>query len=212
MPIADADKHVVEIVHKGSCAAGGSSVMPVVNVYHFRRTTTVNAWSLANIITQFETDILGPVLTALNVDFVGSSVTARCIDDATDLGTTVANTDPGLEAGDRLQLNSTVMLRLRTSTRGPHYRGRKYYSPISESHTTEEILNAAGITDWDAVAAALQAGFTDSDGNVWQPYVVSRDLSQLSANPTTVIGDIVVAVAARRTLGILSRRKPVNVY
>ena len=212
MPIADNLKSVVEITMKGNCAAGGSDVKPVVNVYHFKRTTTSSPFSLANIETAFMTAIGDLVTAALNVDYTEESCHVRAVDDATDLGLTVAETNPGGGTGDRLQLSDTVMMLLRTNTRGPSYRGRKHFSPIGETDTTEEILSAAGITAWDGVATAIEGGFTDSDGNVWEPYVLSKTLSQLGVNPTTVVGDVVVSVMCRRTIGTLRRRRPRSIY
>lgn len=212
MPIADNLKTVAEITLKGSCAAGGSTVKPVANVYHFKRTTVVNPWSLANIEAAFMTAVGNLATAALNVDYTETACVVRSVDDATDLGLSTVETNPGLVAGDRLQLSDTVMVLLRSSTRGASYRGRKHFSPISETHTTEEIMSAAGIAAWDGVAAAILGGFTDANGNVWLPYVLSKTLSQLGTNPTNVVGDVITSVLARRTIGTLRRRRPAPVY
>lgn len=211
MPIADSAKHVAEITVKGIAAAGGSNAKPTYNVFHFRRTTTASALSKANIATAWEASIGAAMEGALNIDYSATEITIRMIDDGDDMPSSQVVALAGTAAGERLPIHACVTMHLYTALRGQNYRGRKHFSPASEGDTTDDILVGAGLTAWQALRDAILAGFTDSDGNVWVPVVVSASLSQLSVNPTTVIRNDVTSVVLNKNVGSINRRKAATV-
>ena len=85
------------------------------------------------------------------------------------------------------------------------------------------VIDATGRTDavftvaaaaciLGAIATALLAGFTDSDGNVWKMVIVSRSHSQLTVNPCTVEANWVISAQVRHNPGAMKRRKTRSVY
>jgi len=211
MPIADSAKHVAEITVVGAAAAGGSNAKPSYNVFHFRRTTTSGTLAKAAIAAAFEASIGAAMEDALNVDYSATSVNIRMIDDADDMNTAVTVALAGAAAGERLPVHACVTIHLYTALRGQSYRGRKHFSPASEADTTDDILVGAGLANWQALRDAILAGFTDSNGNIWVPVVVSPSLSQLSVNPTTVIRNDVTSCVLNKNIGSINRRKAATV-
>lgn len=207
MPIDPTLMTVAEVVHLGTVAADGASVKNFANVYHFKRTTTVNPWSNTSIATEFIASMLPDIVACLNVDYVTTGVTSRCVNDATDAPVTVADTTPGGVSGERLPDYNAVMLLMRTALRGKSYRGRKFYGPITEADTTGDVLAAGSITLFNTLKATLLAGMTDGDGNVWNLCVFSPTLSQYSINPTTIVTANVTQILLNKTLGTMRRRK-----
>jgi len=207
MPIPDTDKWVAQVSMAGTCAAGGGTATPIVNVYHFRRTATTNALSAANVGTAFQTMIGDVVLDGLNADYTQSANVIRFIDDADDLGFTQTQAGAGQVAGDRLQSFVAAVIRLKASIRSRNYMGSKHYAPLSEADIGDDVLSGAAVTRWQAVRDAILAGFTDSDANIWVPCVVSAMLSQLGSNPTTVARSDVVQCILNLTPGTMRRRK-----
>lgn len=207
MPIPDTDKYTVEIVCKGLCAAGGASATPTLNVFHFRRASSAMAYSPTNIASQFDADILSVIGLALNVDYSCPEVLVRCIDDADEAYTPYTSTVVGAVTGDRTPSFNAATLQLRTNLRGRNYRGSKHFSPMSESQIGDDVWNAGALTVLGNIKSAIQAGFTDSDGNFWQPVVVSQELSQLSVNPTTVVYADVIQIVVNTLVGTMRRRK-----
>jgi len=207
MPILDADKLVAEIVHKGSVASGGGEVKNFANVYHFRRTAQPAAWNSTSIANEFIAAILPAVVAALNADFVTSTISVRCVNDATDAFVDVADTSPGAIAGDRLPDFSAVALILKSALRGASYQGRKHFAPFSESDIGDDVLNAGAVTRVQAIATAILTGFTDADGNSFVPCVLSRSLSTTDTNPTSIVTADVVNILVNKSLGTMRRRK-----
>lgn len=215
MPIPDNQKFTVEIALIGSIPTGGSNIVPTVNVFHFSRTTTVNPFNKVNIAGAFDTTVGAAIANALNAVWAASKETVRAIDDADDLPTDVASTLAGAVAGDRMTTINAAYLRIRTGLRGKHYRGSKHLGPLSESDTTtpnEDIFNAGAISNFGSVSTAIMAGFTDADGNVWVPVVLSRSISQLRVNPTTVIINPMASCTLNKRVGRLRRREVKSVY
>lgn len=207
MPIPDAQKLVAEVQMLGNVASGGGGAKNFANVYHFRRTTNVNPYNNTSIANEFIAAILPAVCAAISDDYVTTGVSARCVNDAEDLPVTVADVTPGAIAGQRLPDYNATMLLLRTNLRGRWYRGRKFYGPIAEADSDEDVLSAGAITRFGTIITALGAGFTDSDGNPWIPVVLSRNKSTLDANPTNVVAADVTSIVLNKTLGTLRRRK-----
>jgi hypothetical protein len=215
MPIPDTSKITIEVAMKGQIAAGGSNTVNTVNVFHFRRTTTTNPFVKADIDTAFQGTIVQLFGLAANNRWLQSANSVRAVDDADDLPTDFAHNVAGAVAGDSMTTIEAAYIRLRSGLRGKHYRGSKHFGPLSESDTTagsEDIFNAGAITNWQNLADGILAGFTDSDGNIWVPVVLSRSLSQLIVNPTTVIAVDVTQATLNKRIGRLRRREAKSVY
>lgn len=211
MSLADSSRLVFEVVHFGTIAAGGSGIKNIANVYHFRRTNTPGLATNANIAAAFAAAIIPAVTNALNVDYTGTLVGCRCINDAQENMQFVADTTAGQVAGERLPGYNAAVLILKTDLRGANYRGRKHYAPMSEGDSVDDVLTAGSVTLMNAIAAAILAGFTDANGNIFVPAVVSRNLSQLATNPTTVVATDVTSILTNKTLGTMRRRKTATV-
>ena len=201
----------VEIVSQAYAVARGGGVKNFFNIYHFRRTTTANPLVRANVQTAFQTAIMAPVLAALNVDYTQTGNTLRFFEDPTDAPITVSQTGVGAIAGDRLPDFSAVVVQLKTGVRGKAGRGSKHYGPIAESDTTGDDLVTGSVTRFDAVGAAIVAGFTDSDGNIWVPGLKGAKRigspAQYIIAPTTTVWTDVTSSLLNKSLGTMRHRK-----
>lgn len=209
MSIPLTDVHVAELTVNGQMAAGGSDAQTILNVYHFRRTAVSIDPVKANIAAAFDTAVLQGIIPLVSQDYSWSSVGVRYIEDAEDQVVNVAPAGghAGTVATDRASNGVTVSMLLRSAKRGRSYRGRKAIAGICEADTLADLIAAGKQAAWAAVAASIQAGFTDADGNIWVPYVVSRSLSQLKVNPTTLVGADVTQVLLNKNLGTQNSRK-----
>jgi hypothetical protein len=215
MPIPAPQVGVTEVHMLGLVASGGSTNKIADFVFHFRRTTTVNPIVKTAVETAFQAAIAVPVCAALNSRFVQTSSTVRWVNDALDPPFPVTRAIAGGVAGDGQAMHMAAYLLMRTGLRGRSYRGSKHFFPLSEADSTapnSDIMNAASLVLWGAVAAALAAGFTDANANVWVPCILSRKLSKLVTNPTTVVTNDVTLVLINKRFGRMRRREVRSVY
>jgi len=215
MPIPAPDQLNFEILMNGVIAGGAGGNTLTSFVFTFRRTTVVIAPNKSSINTAFGAAIAANIAIALSVDWTGTVYRIRCLDDALDPYQDFTSTDVGAVSGDRLASDQAAYLLLRTNQRGQSYRGSKHLGPFSESNVThpdEDLWNAAQMTQLNVICGNILAGFTDADGNVWIPTVVSRKKSILSENPTLVIAADVNAVLASKRIGSMNRRKVKSQY
>lgn len=201
----------IEVVQQAYAVARGGAVKNFFNIYHFRRTTTVNVLSKAHIESQFQTSIVTPTLAALDVDYTQTATTVRFFENATDPPIAFTETGVGGVAGDRLPDFSAVVIQLKTAVRGKSGRGSKHFGPIAESSTTGDDLTAGAVTLFAAVGAAIIAGFTDSDGNIWVPGLKAAPRpnfpAQYKVNPTTTVWTDITHYVLNKSLGTMRRRK-----
>jgi len=215
MPIADNLRWTAEILMKGLIDASGSNSINTVNVFHFRRTTNVNALSKASVDAAFQTAIATPIIAALNLRWAQTTNEVRFIEDAEDAYNLISHANPGAITGDSMSSVASVFIYCKSALRGRNWQGSKKLGPISESDSTtgsSDILNAGAITRFEAIATAIGAGFTDANGNVWLPVTVSRNLSQLSKNPTVVAYAPVAVCNLNKRIGRNIRREVASVY
>lgn len=216
MPIPTNEIQVVELQQRGIITGGGAGEVRTNFVWHFRRLSTAVDPSKSAINTRFNATIGAAVVAALNEDWDASVNSIRYIDDALDAPTDFSVTASGAITGDRLASFATAYFLMRTALRGRNYRGSKHIGPFSESDVTHatgcDIFNAGCVTRLEAIAAAVLTGFTDSTGNVWVPVIVSRNLSQLSENPTVVVQADVVQCLPNHRVGSEVRRKAPSLY
>lgn len=216
MPIPFNQVHVVEIQQRGIITGGGAGEVRTNFVWHFRRTATAVDPSKAAINTAFQASIGAAVVAALNEDWDATVNAVRYPNDALDAFIDFSVVASGAITGDRLASFSTGYILMRTAQRGRSYRGSKRLGPFSESDVTHgtgcDVFNAGALTRLANITTAILAGFTDSTGNVWVPCILSRNLSQLTNNPTTVITNDVINLAVNQRVGTDIRRKAPSLY
>lgn len=202
-----------EIVLKGVLAAGGSNAKNCANVFHYRRTGTSVDPVKASLWTIFNSTIVQELLDLLNVDVGSVSGQIRWVDDAEDTYSdhTPTPNAAGQVTGERYPSVVCVSCLFRTAKRGRNYRGAKRFFGISEADGVDDVLSGTPLTNWTTFKALLDDPLTDSDGNVWNPCVLSRSLSQLTANPTTVVRNDITAVLLNKNLGRMDRRRVATV-
>jgi hypothetical protein len=213
MSIPLTDVHIAEITVRGILAADGSDFQHCVNVFHFRRTSTSVDPVITSIRAAFATAILTPWKALVSDDWDGTLVGVRYPEDAEHLEdqANVAGGVVGAIATDRLPDHVAISMLMRSSRRGRSFRGAKRFSGIPEASTTKDTIAAGSLAAWTALAASILAGFTDSTGNIWVPCVLSRKLSQLIENPTTVETSDVTTVLLNKNLGSCNSRKVATV-
>lgn len=198
----------VEIVCLATSAADPTATKPFANVYHFRRLAGPGSAIKSEINTAFQTDIVTPLLNALNEDYAQTFNVVRFFDDATDLAIQFTETGVGAITGARLPDYVTANVGLKTFVRSRSARGRKSLGPLSKSSTIGDELTSGAITLFGLYATALATGFTDASGNVWIPIVKSgKPPAQYIINPVVVVSYDVVLCTVNSLLGLLKRRK-----
>lgn len=216
MPIPLNQVTIVEVQMRGIITGGGAGEVRTNFVFNFRRTAVAVDPVKSSINTAFQGAISAPIAAALNEDWAATINALRYVNDALDAPTEFSNADEGAITGDRLASFSTAYLLMRTAVRGRRYRGSKHLGPFSETDVTHatgcDIFNAAAVTRLVTICTAIQAGFTDSTGNIWVPVILSRFLSQLTENPTTVITNDVIQTVPNKRVGTEVRRKAPSLY
>jgi hypothetical protein len=124
----------------------------------------------------------------------------------------VTATEVGAITGDRLQTFAAAFLLMRTGLRGRQFRGSKHFGPMSESDIGDDVFNAGCLARLATIATAMLATLTDTTGNQWKLTVLSRTLSQLQFNPTTVVTNDVTQILVRESVGTMRGRKVESVY
>ena len=202
-----------EVIMTGIAAAAGSTSKIIENVYHFRRTTTVNSPDKGVLEAAFQASIGAAVIAALNVRYTQTVTSVRWMNDPLDQAFPYAEAGVGAIAGDSMATDNQAYVLLRTGIKGRSYRGNKKYGPLSEADTTttSDVLNAAAIARFASIEAALLAGFTDANSNTWILQVYSRVLDKLVVKPAVAAFDI-IAVLLNRRVSSLNRRKVKSVY
>lgn len=192
-------------------AAAGSNTRKIVSTYYYNRNNTVLPLSKGNIAAAFDvamnTSLLLASVSRMTQEYIG----VRFIEDYTDAEVQYAYAGVGALGTDSLPDGCTVTVELQTGLRGGSYRGWKRYPGVAEASTTGDVLTGGGLTLWQAVRDAAGATFTDADGNVWSPWVVSQKLSTLNAPVTNVVAYAVNSVVLNKNIGYMKRRRPTRV-
>lgn len=208
MGIPLANQLNIEVAVKGTAAAAGSNVVKAENVFTFRRTTNVNPVNKVNIDTAFQAGILAAMAVALSARYAANSLTIRILDDPQDAGTSFVSAVVGAVAGDSASMKSAVYMQLKTTLRGPSFRGSKHFAPYVEADTTGDVLTGAGLARWQALQGALNVVMVDLDGNTWVQTVYSRTLSLPQLLPiATIVSNDVTSVLLNKNMGTMRRRK-----
>lgn len=215
MPISPALITHAEIHLVGNIVAGGSNNKATDYTFNYRRTTTVNPLSKPNLDTIFQATVAAKILLATNVRWGQISNTVRWVDDATDPPVPIAHVNLGAIGTDGMSSGETAYVLLRTGLRGKNYRGSKHFTGLSEADTTQpndDVLNAAAIVLWGTVITGMGTPLVDASGNTWVLQVLSKTLSQLVINPTTVVANDVTTLFLNKRIGRMKRRAVKSVY
>lgn len=198
----------MEIVSYATITAAGGTAKASNNVYNFYRASTVLPVVKSNIEAAFQAAIMAKVLLAMQQDYAQSRNTVRFVDDATDAPVSFTEAGVGAIATARGPDFQAVTLQLKTGLRGRTFKGSKHYSPIAEADTDGDVLTSGAATRFNTLGTAIVTGFTDSDGNVWIPTILSRKPpAQYVTNPTTVVATVITQALLNKSLGTMRRRK-----
>lgn len=207
MSLPIAQQKTVEVVFTGEVDAGGSNSEKVQNVFHFRRTAFVRNIDKAAVYVACKAAIIDKIILAQSARFTAQKVEIRCIDDKYDPYLKTAFTDPGAVAGPALPTNLAAMFECKTALRGRDTRGRKFFGPFVEAHTTDDVWNATGLTLLGAIKTGLLAGFTDSTGDVWKYCIVSKSRGDMTAIPAVYWMNDVTEINIQPRVAQLSGRR-----
>lgn len=198
-----------EIAMLAVSASEGGGVKNFANVFHFQRTSPSGTLNKTNVEAAFNTAITPSILAALNLDYTQTMDTIRMIDDAMDPVVAVTRSGVGGRSGGRLPDFAAATIRMNSATRGRFARGSKHFGPLAISDTAGDVeLSPGAITRFTAIGTAILAGFTDSDGNVWLPVILSRKPpAQYRVNPVTLVTYQCTATILNKTVGTMRRRK-----
>ncbi len=196
--------NVFEIIMKETLAET-AVLRNVWNVFHYQLT----GGSLDNytqLLGDFDTKVYSFALAQQSADTTLVSINIRKLDDATEQFFTVSVSNAGGIALPRLPGDLAVVLPFRCAQRGKSFRGRKHFRGVPSASVLKDELTAGALTAWQTVAGKMQNPFTSVTGT-YTPVIVSRILSQLKTNPTTIIGSTVTSVLTNKTIGTMRRSK-----
>jgi hypothetical protein len=195
-------------------SAGGNSIN-VENIFYFRRLTTVNVLSETVLETAFQNNLALTILAALNLRYTQTLNAVRFINDQTRPFVFVNRAIAGTITGDSMPSNTAVYMLSRTAYRGKSFKGGKHFSPLSESDTTTataDILNAAALVRFQAIEAAWFAGWTDGNGNVWRPCVLSKKNSNFQVQPSVVSTSDITQCVTNQRLAKMKKHTIASIY
>lgn len=209
MSIPNAQMIVGEIKVDAIAATGGGKTVPCSFAVNYRRTTTVNPWSYADLEAVWQAGPMADILAAMNVRFTQRDNLVRCVNDAQDPYRVFPEANVGAIATDSYNIEFAVYILFGLAIRGRGVHGSKHFAPFSEADTTNDLLTGAGLTRWQTVATSLLATLgPDASGNTWVPCVVRRPpYSQLITNPTTVTTLDLVTSTVNQRPGTMKKRR-----
>lgn len=211
MPYTPIVGSIAEIQTHGVLSAFGSSARNTVTIYHMRLSALVAPATKLALEARHNTIVGLPFLAAANARYTQAGTDIRWVDDATDPPQRFARVGVGAIATDPLPTVDAVYMLLRTSLRGKNFRGSKHYPAASEADTTGDVLTGAGLVRWQTLQTALIAAQVDALGNTWVPSLLSRSLSQLTINPTTVVATDLVTILLNLNIGTMRKRRTLTV-
>lgn len=198
---------VLECVLNGLQAAGGSNEKRTGNVFYYRQSIVLVPGVKASFLTAFVAAVITPLLAAANIRYTPVSATLRYFNDPTDPAATLAIAGLGAIATDSEPSEDCVVVNLLTAFRGRTFRGFKHFGGTSEVDTTRDVLVAAGLARWQAVAVGCSAVLLDAQNNQWTPFLRCRFGEQIKVNPTTVRGVDILATKTNTVVATMRKRK-----
>lgn len=215
MPIPANQIIQAEIVMRGLITAGGSNAVRTAFVFHYRRIAVTLAPSKVALEAAFNAGPSAAILAALNARFTQTLNDVRWLNDAEDPYLSIARAGVGAIAGDSLASSASAYLLHRTALRGRKFRGSKHFGPMSEADVTtanDDIWNAAALVRLAAINTALLTPLVDVTPNTWNFCVLSRSISTLTTNPTTVVTNDVTQGLVNKRVGSMLGRKVQSTY
>lgn len=194
------------IVQGTALATGEARVKNIENVYDWFRVASGGTQNKTNIKNALKTSILTPLGNCLSVSYVKNTVAVRFLDDYLDPYQSFTDGINGQVAADSLPSLNNVTFQKKDGFRGKKHRGFMHFGPIAESHTTLDYLTGAALTLWATFGTAFLAGFTDSDGNVWLPFLLSAKDSNLKVPVPVIVGNQVTSYVVNSVVGRMTRR------
>lgn len=207
MPLTDAQKINFEVVIRGTLAAGGGEAQLTLTPLHYRRTNFSSAYSPTEFITAFHTAVKTNVKNSVSSAWNWDSTYVRCINSPTEATSIVTVDEAGAIIGDVQPGFVAQVLSKRTALRGRSYQGRLYLPGVPESATLANVVTAAQGLLLDTLATSLGGSFTTAAGLTYSPQVLSRLLSNMVADPSTIVATDIASVVKRTVLGRLFSRK-----
>jgi len=199
--------NVVEISVQGSVLETGGTTRNVFNIFHYYQNP--NQPSPPSAITVANAFIAGPwaaVLALLSIGYVGVQTVARYLDSANNAYSAGNPPGTGALALPRQPAQQAVVALFRTAIRGKSFRGSKHFGPLATAAVTGDEIAAASVAAWQAAMTGLVANIT-AGGQTYTPCVVSKTLSQLRVDPTTIIGAAKLTALTNKTIGTMRHRK-----
>lgn len=194
---------------KGHTVETDGTSRPTWNVFDFRRRGTGGMPNDSALMVEYLAQIVAACSAAFSDKYIADTIEQKFLDDPAFLPVSLPNDIVGAVTGDRMPSgNGCVTFRLKCNAAGRAFRGSKHFSPVAESQTTLDVLNAGAITLWNAVGAALLASpIDDLTGNDWDLIVLSADQSDLTVSPAIFTGAYVVTDPLNLRIGTMRRRR-----
>jgi hypothetical protein len=200
--------NVYEIIIKGHYVATGTTVKNLANVFHYKYNSGgVSPGSASDLLTAFLAGPWAAISAQLTTAYVGDDSLCRRLDDA--LAQFISGGAPanGARATPRFPGDVAVAYLLRTPSRGKSFKGSKHFGPVAAADVVGDEISGGAVAAWTAVGVSMGNVLVGAGGTNYQPVILSRVLSQLRFNPTTLVGDVVNAVLLNKTIGTMRRRK-----
>lgn len=206
-----------EIQLQGIVSAGGSNSRRANFVFHFVRPNPSSLPLTETALeTAFNTNVVAPILLALNNRFTQTFTTVRFMEDPQRQLVQVTRAGVGAVTGDSMAMHMQAYILMRTATRGRFGKGNKKFFPLSESDTTAataDLLNAGAQALWATAMAAMGTPFADANGNTWTLVVLSRKPpAQYLKAPCTVVVYPVTQILLNKRIGRNKKREVLSVY
>lgn len=214
--LGDVDKpYFLEVVLRGHVVDSNDREIPAINIFHFHRLDNTPTYAPGDLVGLVQAVLKDPLLSATNVRYHIEQWEERPIDDPAAASFVIPDPDAGAIGNDASAYanQSAVYMLIRTGYRGKSYKGSKHFAGIDEAHVTRDELVTTGLGLWQNVRNALRtfisAPLTDDNGNIWYPFVLSRELSSLGPTdiPAVVSGADWDSVELNLTVGTMKGRK-----
>jgi len=201
---------VLECVQAGNVDETNGTVRRVLNVFHFGRASGSAPPVMATLAGNVRTALNTALKSCLNEAYIAEGSYWRPLDNPFVPPSSQSSLwDNGTQSGDRSSTVDAFTMNIGTGVRGRCFQGRKHFTPLTESNTDGDEIDAAALATYEAGAAALQGllGVADGAGGTWNLAVFSRQSSVLGGPAITLTWADMVSVTLQPTLGTMRRRK-----
>lgn len=201
----------IEAIIRGDMRPAVGGVTNAVTVFNFRRISTSPLFDPVDIADVFRAAWVANFLPIVSNEYHINQYEVRGMDDPTASTAIDLTTGVGAQTGDPYQTDNAVYFQTKSRVRGRSFFGSKHFTGVIESHVDAGYINTGGKTAWNAIRTLMTAwtvaGLVDSAGNAWKLIVLSRLLSNLTANPSTFTGADIAEVIYNTRIGTMGRRR-----